>query len=92
MKQIEKYRVTDPDDLKSAIGYHRVDIPSGGKVLDVSIDAERVFLHVLVNPKHKKRERWFAIYREGVPMDNYEKKHYEYIGRLNKHHIFEVHD
>lgn len=94
-KQIKKFKL---DNLSDRTGYYscnRVDIPKGGKVLDVSYEAGTIYLHVIVNPKSKVKARWFDIYEQDMPAEQYEKKTCEYIGRVGTNpelYVFEVHD
>ena len=94
-KEIHRYKLDDVSDL-GYTSFCRVDLPKGGKIINLSYDGfSRIYLHVVVNPKHEKKARWFAIFTEGMPMDDYDKKTCEYIGMLNTVptlHVFEVHD
>ena len=44
---------------------------------------------------HKTKGRWFATFEQDMPMEDYEKKTFEYVGRVNVDpnlYVFEVHD
>lgn len=94
-KKIIKYLL---DNTNERIGYYscvRVDIPKGGKVIDMSYELDKIYLHVIVNPNAKLKARWFDIYEENMPMENYDKKTCEYIGKVGvdpELYVFEVHD
>jgi hypothetical protein len=94
-KQIRKYEL---ENIEERTGYYsctRVDIPKGGKVIDISYENNIVYLHIIINPNHKVKERWFSIFEENMPMEEYEKKTFEYIGRVGvspELYVFEVHD
>lgn len=94
-KKIMKYLL---DDMSDRVGYYscnRVDIPKGGKVIDISYECGSIYLHIIVNPNHKDKERWFSIFEERMPMEEYDKKTCEYIGRVGvvpELYVFEVHD
>jgi hypothetical protein len=97
-KEIRRYKVDTFDDLGAA-NFVRVDLPKGAKIIGVSHtwphDGGKIQIHAIVNPEHKLKERWLAIYCEEVPMEDYEKKTFEYIGMVNGprlYHVFEVHD
>lgn len=93
-KEIRSYKLDRVDDLGDT-SFVRVDMPKGAKVINVSYVAGRIYLHAIGNPEHKKKERWFAVYAEGTPMEQYEKKTCEYIGMAGtvpNYHVFEVHD
>lgn len=85
------------DDIKD-IGYStfsRVDMPAGAKIINTSYSAGKIFLHVIAKPNNKKKQRWFAMYMEGVKMEDYEKKTFEYLGMIPSVptiHVFEVHE
>ena len=86
------------ENIAEKIGYvsfTKVEIPKGGKVIDVSVADDKTYLHVICNPLHKKKERWFVTFEENMPMDDYEKKTFEYVGRVGvspELYVFEVHD
>ena len=70
-------------------------MPKGAKIINLSYIGGTMWLHAFVNPKHKEKGRWFAVFTEGTSMEDYEKKTFEYIGMVNAvpiHHVFEVHD
>lgn len=93
-KEIHRYKLDDISDL-GYTSYCRVDMPRGAKVINISYVSGDIYLHAIVKPKHEKKARWFAIYLEGHPMEDYEKKTCEYVGMTNTvpiYHIFEVHD
>ena len=94
-KEIHRYKLDDVSDL-GITSFVRCDLPKGAKIINLSYDGfSRIYLHVVVNPEHKKKERWFAIFTEGMPMEDYEKKTFEYVGMTNTvptYHVFEVHD
>jgi hypothetical protein len=92
-KEIRKYTLDSMDDL-GYTAFVRADLPKGAKIINISYSAGYIFLHAIVNPEHKKKERWFAIFKEGTIMEDYEKKTFEYVGMIgdNLHHVFEVHD
>ena len=97
-KKITRFELEKTDDRIGYASFCRVDIHKGGKVVGVSKEFGKIFLHVIINPNHKKKERWFAIFEEDMPMEDYEKKTCEFIGKihiemLDKYlYIFEVHD
>jgi acetoacetate decarboxylase len=94
-KKIIKFELEDLTDKTGYASFTRVDIPKGGKVIDVSYAGDKTYLHVICNPNHKKKERWFATFEESMPMEDYEKKTFEYIGRAGASpelYVFEVHD
>ena len=94
-KKIIKFKL---EDISERVGYYsctRVDINKGGKVIDVTHEDGTLYLHVVVNPNAKLKARWFDIYEENMPAENYDKKTCEYIGMVNvvpNLYIFEVHD
>ena len=93
-KEICRYKLDDMSDL-GYTSYIRVDMPKGAKIINLSYIGGTMWLHAIVNPKHKEKARWFAVFTEGTPMEDYEKKTFEYIGMVNAvpiHHVFEVHD
>ena len=97
-KQIKKYQLEKVEERTGYASFTRVDIPKGGKVIGVSLDEGFIYLHIIANHNHKKKERWFAIFEENMPMEDYEKKTCEYLGKIdlgaifNYLYIFEVHD
>lgn len=93
-KEIRRYKLDDIDDL-GITTFCRVDLPKGAKIIDVSRNGEKIYLHVIANHHNKKKDRWFAVFSEGKPMEDYEKKTCEYIGTIysiHHYYIFEVHD
>jgi len=93
-KEIHRYILDDTKDL-GYTSYCRVDMPKGAKVINISYGTSTIFLHAVVNPQHKKKERWFAIFTEGTPLEDYDTKTFVYVGMTNtvpNYHIFEVHD
>jgi hypothetical protein len=93
-KEIHRYKLDNTNDL-GPTSFCRVDLPKGAKVINVTYLYGDIYLHAIVNPKHEKKARWFAVYTEGYPMEDYEKKTCEYIGMTitnPTHHVFEVHD
>ena len=94
-KKIIRYKL---DDLSDRVGYYscnRVDLPKGAKVINVTHEAGTIWLHAVVNPNAKLKARWFDIYEENMPAENYDKKTCEYIGMVNvvpNLYVFEVHD
>ena len=94
-KEIHRYKLDDVSDL-GYTSFCRVDLPRGAKIINLSYDGfSRIYLHAIVKPKQEKKARWFAIFTEGMPMEDYESKTCEYIGMLNTVpilHVFEVHD
>jgi len=94
-KKIIKFELENLADKTGYASFSRVDIPKGGKIIDVSYSAYTTYLHVICNPLHRKKERWFATFEEDMPMEDYEKKTFEYIGRVGvvpELYVFEVHD
>ena len=94
-KKIIKYKLEDLSETIGYVSFTKVDIPKGGKVIDVSVVDDKTYLHVICNPNHKKKERWFATFEENMPMEDYEKKTFEYIGRVGTSpelYVFEVHE
>ena len=96
-KKIVKYELEDVSDKSGYASFTRVDIPKGGKVIDVSYSGytSKTYLHIIANHNNKKKERWFATFKEDMPMEDYEKKTFEYIGRAGVNpelYVFEVHD
>ena len=93
-KEIHRYKLDDLNDLGYAT-FSRVDLPKGAKVINLSWVSGQIYLHAIVKPKHDKKERWFAIFTEETPLEDYEKKTFEYVGMTNTiptYHVFEVHD
>jgi hypothetical protein len=93
-KVIHRYKIDRTDDLGTS-SFVRVDMPKGAKIINITYVGGYIYLHAVVNPEHKKKERWFAVYTEGTPMEDYEKKTCEYIGMAStvpNFHVFEVHD
>lgn len=94
-KKIIRYKL---DDLSDRVGYYscnRVDLPKGAKIIDVTYEGGTVYLHAIVNPNAKLKARWFDIYEENMPAEQYDKKTCEYIGRVGvvpNLYVFEVHD
>ena len=73
----------------------RSDLPKGAKVLDVSVENDVTYLHAIVNPNNRPKNRWFATFEQDMPMEDYEKRTFEYVGRVNVDpnlYVFEVHD
>ena len=94
-KTIKKYELENLSEKSGYCSFTRVDIPKGGKVIGVSYSANITYLHIIANHKNKKKERWFVTYEEDMPMEDYEKKTFEYVGMVNTIptlHVFEVHD
>ena len=94
-KQIRKYELEDISEKTGYASFTKVDIPKGGKVIDVTVNAGKTYLHIIANHNHKKKERWFATFEEDMPMEDYEKKTFEYVGRVGvvpELYVFEVHD
>jgi hypothetical protein len=96
-KKIIKIKLENMAEKTGYASFTRVDIPKGGKVIDVSYSwyTSVIYLHVIANHNNKKKERWFATFKEDMPMEDYEKKTFEYIGRANASpelYVFEVHD
>ena len=94
-KQIKMYQLEVIDEKVGYASYTRVDLPKGAKVIDVTSDDGVINLHAIVNPLHKLKERWFATFEQDMPMEDYEKKTFEYIGRVGvipELYVFEVHD
>ena len=93
-KEIHRYKLDDTDDL-GYTSFVRVDLPKGSKIINLSCVMGDIYLHAIVNPRHEKKARWFAVFTEGRPMEDYEKKTCEYIGMIHNvptYHVFEVHD
>ena len=93
-KEIHRYKLDDTGDLGYS-SFVRVDLPKGAKVINLSWVSGQIYLHAIVKPKHEKKARWFAIFTEETPLEDYEKKTFEYIGMTNTvptYHVFEVHD
>lgn len=93
-KEIRRYKLDTINDLGYA-SYCRVDLPKGTKIINLSYVSNDIYLHAIVNPQHKKKERWFAVFTEGTPLEDYDKKTFEYVGMTNtvpNYHVFEVHD
>lgn len=94
-KKIIKIELENIAEKTGYASFTKVNIPKGGKVVDVSVSDDKTQLHVICNPNHKKKERWFATFEENMPMEDYEKKTFEYVGRVNvvpELYVFEVHD
>jgi hypothetical protein len=94
-KRIIKFEIEDISQKTGYVSFTKVDLPKGGKVIDVSVESDKTYLHVIVNPLNRKKERWFATFEEQMPMEDYDKKTFEYIGRtgtIPELYIFEVHD
>ena len=94
-KKIIKYQLEDISDRTGYYSCTRVDVPKGGKVIDISYEGDVIYLHIIANPNHRNKERWFSIFEENMPMEEYEKKTFEYIGRVGvspELYVFEVHD
>jgi hypothetical protein len=94
-KNIIKYELENVPERTGYYSCSRVDMPKGAKVIDVSYEGGTIYLHAIVNTKAKLKARWFDIYEESMPMENYDKKTCEYIGMVNvvpNLYIFEVHD
>jgi hypothetical protein len=94
-KKVIKYQLENVADKIGYVSFTRVDIPKGGKVIDISFEDDIIYLHAVVNSNHRNKERWFATFEENMPMDDYDKKTCEYIGRVGvspELYIFEVHD
>ncbi|NDB61867.1 hypothetical protein EB001_26015 [bacterium] len=94
-KKIIKIELENISDKIGYVSFTKIEIPKGGKVIDVSVVDNKTNLHVICNPLHKKKERWFATFEENMPMEDYEKKTFEYVGRVGvvpELYVFEVHD
>lgn len=93
-KEIQTFKLDSVNDIGYAT-FSRVDMPAGAKVINLSYSVGKLWLHAIVKPKHKLKERWFAIYQEGTPLEDYESKTFTYVGMVNTVptlHVFEVHD
>ena len=93
-KQIRRYKLDDTSDL-GYTSYVRVDLPKSAKIINISYISGNIWLHAIVNPSHKEKPRWFAVFTEEMPMEDYEKKTFEYVGMVNtvpNYHVFEIHD
>jgi hypothetical protein len=94
-RRIIKYQLEDISDRTGYYSCTRVDIPKGGKIIDISYETGVIYLHTIANPNHRNKERWFSIFEERMPMEEYAKKTCEYIGRVGVNpelYVFEVHD
>jgi hypothetical protein len=82
-----------------------VEMPKGAKILDIQMQNGEPMLWAIVNPKHSLRKRVFHVFGTGFEMEDYEKKHYEYVKTVQQvkpsdvfrstwlvWHVFEVHE
>jgi hypothetical protein len=94
-RKIRKYKLEDIQERVGYASFTRVDIPKGGKVIGVSYHDNATYLHIAVNPENRLKERWFATFEEDMPMEEYNKKTFDYIGMITIDptlYIFEVYD
>lgn len=73
-----------------------VEMPKGAKILSIQKQYDKAVVWAIVNPKHSFRKYTFHTFGTGFEMEDYEKKHYDYITTLQDGflvwHIFEVHE
>ena len=94
-KQIKKYKLEKVSEKVGYASYTKVELPKGAKILDVTYEDDIIYLHAIVNSMHRTKGRWFVTFEQDMPMEDYEKKTFEYIGMTNTvptYHVFEVHD
>jgi hypothetical protein len=98
MKMIYKY------PLSMDIHHNLVaelEMPKSAKILDIQMQGNMPVIWAIVNPKKEKRKYIFHVFGTGFELEDYDKKHYEYVKTVQQHtlmgsilvwHIFEVHD
>ena len=84
MKTIYKYPVGKDVHHNSVI---EIEMPKGARILDIQMQNGEPMLWAIVNPKHSLRKRVFHVFGTGFDMDDYDKKHYEYVKTIQKVHI-----
>lgn len=97
MKTIYKYSLCENIHHNSV---YEIEIPKAAKILSVQMQGNVPVIWAIVNPKHPLRKRVFHVFGTGFEMDDYDKKHYEYITTIQETlatstfawHIFEVHE
>lgn len=96
MKMIYKYPLA-MDIHHNAV--YEITMPKGAKILDIQLQGTIPVLWALVNPNHKVRKYVFHVFGTGFELENYDKKHYDYVKTIQQigitnlvWHIFEVHD
>jgi len=101
MKMIFKYPLGIEDLAHDSV--HILSMPKGAKILDIQVQdtnqGQQPAIWAIVNPNKEKRDYIFHVFGTGYPMDDYEKKHYEYIKTVQVKglanlvwHIFLVHE
>ena len=101
MKMIQEYPLGIEDLAHDIVNI--LSMPKGAKILDIQVQdttqGQKPFIWAIVNPNKERREYIFHVFGTGYPVDDYEKKHYEYIktvqvkGLVDKtYHIFLVHE
>lgn len=93
MKIIYKYTLGTP--------FHNLvkdlSIPKGAKILNAQMQGNELCIWFVLNNKNSLKERTFHIYGTGFELENYDKKHYEYISTVQTAHglvwhLFEVYE
>jgi hypothetical protein len=74
-----------------------IEMPRGAQILSLQMQGSIPVLWAIVNPKKEKRKYVFHVFGTGYEMEDYEKKHYVYVGTVQQSrlvtlvwHIFEV--
>ena len=94
-KQIKRYELENINDKVGYASYAKVDLPKGSKVIDVTCEFNIIYIHAIVNTAHKMKSRWFAIFEQDMPMEDYDRRTFEYVGRVGvvpELYVFEAHD
>ena len=84
MKTIYKYPLGKDIHHNSVI---EIEMHKGSKILDIQMQNGEPMLWAMVNPKHSLRKRVFHVFGTGFDMEDYDKKHYEYVKTIQKVHI-----
>lgn len=97
MKMIYKYPL-GMDIHHNAV--YEIEMPKAAKILDIQVQGNIPVIWAIVNPKKETRKYEFHVFGTGFEMQDYDKKHYEYVGTVQQAnmvntlvwHVFEVHE
>lgn len=98
MKMIYKYPL-GMDIHHNAV--YEIEMPKAAKILDIQVQGHMPIIWAIVNPKKESRKYIFHVFGTGFEMNDYDKKHYEYIRTIQQStalgvtmvwHVFEVHE
>lgn len=98
MKMIYKYPL-GMDIHHNAV--YEIEMPKAAKILDIQVQGHMPMIWAIVNPKKESRKYTFHVFGTGFEMNDYDKKHYEYVRTIQQStalgvtmvwHVFEVHE